>query len=262
MMNDKERLYDAQGKSFALTHNLRGDTIDKWVKQFTENEQYRKIKRKDSNYLTHEILSWHKDDAKNISLDKMEAMAREYIRLRNPKGMYVAVPHFDKQHFHVHVCSAGLEYRTGKSSWMTKGEFQNLKQQIESFQKEKYPELSKSLVQHSKKEKVKITEKEYQFKLRTGKETLKEKLSEKINLCLAKAGSMDDFIQMLNENGFTPYKRGGRFSGTWFRNRKFRFNRLQINIAKVEELNKGVERQSQIQITRQRNIRKTKGLSK
>jgi hypothetical protein len=70
------------------------------------------------------ILSWHWDDAKHITIAKMEEMAREYIRLRHPKGIFVAVPHFDKQHYHIHICATGIEFKTGKSLRLTKTELQ------------------------------------------------------------------------------------------------------------------------------------------
>lgn len=153
MMNNKDRLFDANNESFVFTHNLSGNSIDEFVEQFSENEKYRERKRVNSTYITHEILSWSKDDVGNISLDKIEDMAREYAMLRNPNGMYVAVPHFDKNHYHVHVCASAIEYRTGKTMRMSKAVFGKLKTNIQAYQCEKYPELSKSIVDHGNTEK-------------------------------------------------------------------------------------------------------------
>jgi len=261
MMKDKARFFNEKENSFVIAHNLRGNNIGDWIKQFQKNEEYRTRKRKDSVMLTHEIISFHKDE-ENISLAKMEDMAREYIRQRNPNGIYLAVPHTDKQHYHIHICASGVEYKTGKAMRMSKEQFQTLKKNIQQYQQEKFPELSKSVVNHSKKGKAKITDKEYQFKLRTGRETLKEELAEKINICLAKAKSMESFIQILKAENIRPYERGGRFSGVWYENLKFRFNRLQINRDKVVELNKTVERERQIQTMRGGGKNKSRGLSK
>jgi hypothetical protein len=118
MVNDKDSLFDKDGHSFAITYNLKGDSIEQWDDQFRSNEQYRQHKRANSVILTNEILSWHRDDAKDISLGKLEDMAREYIQPRNPNGIYVAVPHFDKEHYHDHLCTSGIEYRTGKAMRM------------------------------------------------------------------------------------------------------------------------------------------------
>lgn len=150
MMNNRDRLFDVNKESFVFTHNLHGNSIDEFVEQFNENEKYREHKRTNSIYITHEILSWHKDDVNNISLDKLEDMAREYVMTRNPNGMYVAVPHFDKNHYHVHICVAGIEYRTGKTMRMSQKDFGELKKNIQTYQQQKFPELNKSIVDHGK----------------------------------------------------------------------------------------------------------------
>src|SRR4029077_20694415 len=128
----------------------------------------------DSVKLFHEILSWHKDDAKHITLAKMEDMVRKYIQLRNPNGIYTAVPHFDKDHCHVHICASGVGYKTGKSLRLSKADLQKLKVETQNYQIQKYPELTHSIVNHTKKEKSLVTDKEYQVKRRIGRETIRE----------------------------------------------------------------------------------------
>jgi len=238
MLNNKDRLFDKDKRSFALIHNLKGKTIDKWVEQYKENEKHRLINRKDSVRLTHEILSWHKDDANDISLKKMEEMAREYIRQRNPNGIYVAVPHFDKDHYHVHICASGVEYKTGKSLRLSRTDLQKLKVEIQNFQKEKFPELSKSVVEHGKKNKSIVTEKEYQVKLRTGRESEKGNVLGILKTCYKKADSRETFFQMLNDCGISPYERGGRISGIVSEGRKFRLNRLGFTEERLLDLDK------------------------
>jgi hypothetical protein len=238
MINDKDRLFDAEKKSFVVTHNLKGNTIDRWVNQFKENESFRKVKRSDSVFLTHEILSWHKEDSKNITLKKMEAMAYEYIRLRNQKGMYVAVPHFDKEHYHIHICASGIEFKTGKSLRLTKSEMQKLKVEIQNYQIEKFPELSKSIVEHDKKGRTTLSEKEYQIKLRTGRATQKEEVLMVLKSCYAKSNSRESFFELLKEKGLSTYERSGKITGVRNENFKFRFNRLGFSKEKFQELDK------------------------
>ena len=171
MIHDKDRLFDKNGHSFVITHNIKGNSVEEWHEQFKNNEQYRKSKRINSIMLTHEILSWHKEDAKEISLNKLEDMAREYIQNRNPNGIYVAVPHFDKEHYHVHICASGIEFRTGNTMRLSKKNMQELKQKIQQYQIEKYPELSNSIVNHGnqKKNHTLPPEKEYQYQHRSGR---------------------------------------------------------------------------------------------
>ena len=252
MLHDKDRLFDKDGKSFAITHNLKGNSIAEWEKQFKENETYRQRKRSDSVYLTHEILSWHRDDAKNITLAKMEAMAREYIKLRNPKGIYVAVPHFDKEHYHIHICASGIEYKTGKSLRLAKPELQKLKKDIQQYQLEKFPELSKSVVEHGKKDKLRTNEKEYQFKQRTGRETDKEIVLAKLKTCYKKAVSKETFFELLIECGLKIYERGGKTTGVVHGKYKFRFRRLGFTEERLEELTKSMKRQKELVVSRKK----------
>lgn len=242
MIHDKDRLFDKEGKSFAITYNLKGNSVMEWAEQFRDNEQWRQRRRTDSVMLTHEILSWHRDDAGNISLAKLEAMAREYINQRNPKGIYVAVPHFDKEHYHVHICASGIEYKTGKSLRLTKTNLQKLKKDIQQFQVEKYPELSKSIVQHGKKEKSLTTEKEYQYKLRTGRQSDKELLIGMLKTCYKKANSRETFFQLLNEVNLKTYERGGKTTGIIFNDQKFRLNRLGYTEERIMDLDGGFKR--------------------
>ena len=250
MLNDKDRLFDKEGRSFALTHNLKGDSITAWVKQFEKNETHRQRHRSDSVYITHEILSWHKDDAKCITLSKMEAMAREYVKQRNPRGLYVAVPHFDREHYHIHICASGVD-QTGKSLRLPKVELQKLKKDIQQYQIDKFPELSKSIVNHGKKEKPLLTEKEYQYKLRTGRETEKEQVIGMLKTCYKKAISKNDFYLLLKESGLETYERSGKISGVKKGNIKFRFNRLGFIEQRIEELNKSFNRGKELTASRE-----------
>jgi len=245
MINDKDRLFDEKGYSFAITHNLKGDSISEWVKQYQANEEYRQNKRVDSVILTHEIISFHKDDAQNISLDKLEDIARQYVKERNINGMFLAVPHFDKEHYHLHICASGIEYQTGKSMRLSKINLQGLKKKIQQYQIEKYPELSKSIVNHGNppKEQTLLSEKEFQYKLRTGRATDKEQLIGMLKTCYKKANSRNDFFENLKECGLKTYIRGGRISGIVFSNKKFRLKRLGFTDERLQELDKSLIRE-------------------
>lgn len=256
MIHDKDRLFDKSGKSFAITYNLKGNSIDEWVNQFRDNELCRQRKRTDSVLLTHEILSWHKDDAGNISLAKMEEMAREYIRQRNSNGIYVAVPHFDKGHYHIHICASGIEYKTGKSLRLAKPELQKLKKDIQQFQIERFPELSKSVVQHGRKDKSVFTDREYQIKLRTGRETDKEQLIGMLKTCYKKANSKETFFHIINEAGLKTYVRGGKISGVVFRNKKFRLKGIGFTQERLGELDKSFKRKNELNYLRKNSEKK------
>ncbi len=253
MLYDKDRLFDEKGYSFVVSHNLKGNDINEWLKQYQANEQYRRLKRVNSVLLTHEIISFHKDDATNISLEKLEDIARQYVRQRNINGIYVAVPHFDKEHYHIHICASGIEYRTGKAMRLSKTELLSVKKEIQKYQIEKYPELSKSLVNHgNEKKEYALSDKEYKYKERTGRATDKEQLIGMLKTCYKKAVSKDDFYENLKTCGLTTYIRGGKISGIIFNDKKFRINRLGFTEERLEELNKSMNRNKDISELREK----------
>ena len=256
MMSKKDMLFDPNERSFVITHNLIGNDINRWEKQFIENEKHRLRKRKDSVYINHEILSWHKDDAKNLTLAKMEEMAGEYIRQRNPKGIYVAVPHFDKDHFHIHICASGIEYKTGKSLRLSKTNLSKLKKGIQQYQIEKFPELSKSVVAHGKKDKTKLSDKEYQVKFRQGRDSEKEKVIGILNICFKKAKSIESFCKLLGESGLKTYERSGKTTGVVFKNYKFRFSRLGFTEERFLNLIKTLMRERGLKELRNKESKK------
>ncbi|HNU34798.1 MAG TPA: relaxase/mobilization nuclease domain-containing protein [Bacteroidia bacterium] len=243
MLFDKDRLFDDKGKSFVISHNLHGKTIDGWVKQFSLNESFRKIKRSDSTILTHEILSWHTKDAKDITLDKLKTMTNEYIRLRNFNGMFLAIPHFDKNHYHVHICASGLEFRTGKSLRLSRSEFTKLKKDIQLFQEQRFPELSHSVVDHGKLKPERMTDKEFQYKLRSGRDSKREMLSAILKTCYKKAISRDTFFELLKDCNAIPYSRSGIVKGVTFEGLKFRFERVGFGERWLERLEKNNQRE-------------------
>lgn len=254
MLYDKDRLFDEKGNSFIVSHNLKGNDINEWVRQFQENEHYRRLKRVNSVLLTHEIISFHKDDATNITLEKLEDVAREYVRRRNEKGMYVAVPHFDKEHYHIHICASGIEYRSGKAMRLSKTELLSVKKEIQKYQIEKYPELSKSLVNHgNEKKEYALSDKEYQLKLRTGRASDKEQLIGMLKTCYKKAVSKDDFYENLKLSGLSTYIRGGKISGIVFNNKKFRINRLGFTEERLDYLDKSIKRDKDIEEIRKKS---------
>jgi hypothetical protein len=261
MIHNKDRLFDGKGKSFVLTRNLKGKNPEKWASQYLKNESFRLRKRSDSVYLTHEILSWHREDSANITLEKLEDIVGEYLRLRNENGIHVAVPHFDKSHYHVHICSSGIEYRTGKTMRLSKIDLHKLKKDIQNYQLEKYPELSKSVVAHGSN-KTLTTDREKQINLRSGRESDKDQLLTIMKTCYKKANSKESFFELLAECGIHSYKRGCRISGFVFEKRKFRLGKLGFEEERINQLDKSIKRNQDLNVVREITSKYEKNKSK
>jgi hypothetical protein len=256
-ISDKEKTHwqEEAHPSFIITHNVKGKSISNWVEQFKQNEEYRRTKRTDSIYIYHEILSWN--DNENLTPEKMETMTREYMQLRNPNGMYVAYPHFDGQ-YHVHICASGIEYKTGKSMRLPMKNLELLKKTVQQYQIEKYPELTNSIVAHGKSKGRTISDAEYQYKLRTGRETNKEQLLSLLNTCYAQADSKEDFFKRLKDHDLATYMRSGKVTGVIHKNIKHRFKKLGFN-ERLDALDKTRERMNDLKQAREKQqIQKTR----
>lgn len=152
------RLVDYVGKSLVgyvgkegdrsgmILHNLRPTSdLDHIARQFAENDTYRK-RRKNGVAMYHEILSFHVQDRAAITPDLLEDLTREYLRLRAPRALAFACPHYDREHVHVHIAISGTEFRRSKTLRMDNRAFMRLRRQIERYQLDRYPELSHSVV--------------------------------------------------------------------------------------------------------------------
>lgn len=255
---DKHQLYDPRGNSLLITHNIKGNSIEEFDRQLKLNESRRKQKRKGQVYSYHEILSWRNEDTKNITVDKLEDIAREYIQRKNPKAIWIFTAHWEKKNVHLHALSSGAEYRTGKSSRISKEEFGQLKKDIQIYQLQQYPEISHSAVKHGKKDITKSTEKEFQFKLRTKQKSDREQVAEVLQSCYKQSKSKDDFAKRLTENGLETYMRG-KTLGIIYNKRKYRLNKLGFSAELLRELDKAINRSRELGNVRNR---KNKGISR
>lgn len=253
MMNDRDRVVDHNNKTFVITHNLKGKTIPDWVKQYQQNEFLRMYRRKDSVRLTHEIISWNRKDAMNITIQKLESMAQEYIQHRNPKGVYVIVPHFDKDHYHLHACASGVEYQTGKSLRLSKADLLKLKKEFQEYQKEKFPELTNSIENHGANHRSKTSDKEYQLKLRTGRETTREQILSHLLKCQKQSHSAEQFLNLLRKHNLNTYERSGRMTGIVHNGVKFRFCRLGLPESFFKDMERTGIRKKNLSNVRERN---------
>jgi hypothetical protein len=213
MVKGSERYRDPDGMSFILKHNIWGHSIKEWTKSFEETEKRRVNTRTNNVKVFHEILSWSNKDTSKLTLEKMKDMATAYIKVRNENASFIAVPHRDKDHFHIHFCISAVEAKTGKSIRVSREEFKNIKEKIQQYQVQRYPELSNSVVNHSKESKRSIKESEFQLKKRGGQLTEKGKVKQQLDSIFKSAISKEDFYSKVKEQGLNIYERSGKIAG-------------------------------------------------
>lgn len=230
-------LQEQKEQGVVIKHNIRGYHFTDWIRQFEDNENtYRSRRRKNSTILTHEIMSFAKEDAEHISYTVLEDLARKYIELRGVNGIYIALPHFDTQHYHIHFCVSGIEYRSRKTMRMSKKRFTETKMRIQEYQMEHYPELTKSVVWHGRGDKMYVRDGEYWVQKR-GKRSRRGYVREILLKMLSTVLDIQDFRSILDTTELTLYERGGKVYGVIYKGKKYRFKTLGLE-NKLNILNK------------------------
>lgn len=136
-------------KPFVVRHNVRATTIQAYTQEFETNEKRRIHKRKQQPVVYHTIISWHKDDAQYLDDIKLRVLAKEFIKQRGEQNLFLITKHIDRDHIHLHAAISATQLN-GKSSRISKKQFEDLKIGMDTFQKKMFPELSHSLPQHGK----------------------------------------------------------------------------------------------------------------
>lgn len=220
LLDDKGR--GKEHDRFFLTHNVRGDTVDEWVHSFMENQTKHGKVRKNGTKVLHEIISFHIKDAQRIDMHKLQDIAREYIKLRGIRGMYVAIPHVEDDHQHIHVCGSPWEFGGKQSMRLSREEFKQLKIAMQEYQERQFPELAHSVVNHNKQSPVRDVDiAPHQTKL--------DEVIARVYAALRTTDTTEKLVSSLEHHGLSVYYRSTKPAGVLFEGRKYRFKRLGLS---------------------------------
>jgi len=210
------------------TNNLRSNTMPGYIKEFMENEAFRKYSRSDQIHLFHEIVSFGADENKDVITPAMiDDLAQTYMRLRGNTGVMIGAPHFDRSHTHLHFCVSALHYRTGMSFGLNKSQLLELKQSFQNYHKQHYPELTKSAPCHGTRTRY-INHAEWHRQQRA-------QIIDTVQQCFAGAKSQQQFLELLRNRELHHYERNGNPTGIDYDGTKLRFSRM-LEPGKFEEL--------------------------
>jgi hypothetical protein len=201
------------------TNNLRSNTMTGYIKEFMENEAFRKYSRTDQVHLFHEIVSLGASEDKNVITPAMiDDLAREYMRLRGNTGVMLGAAHRDRDHIHLHFCVSALHYRTGLSFGLNKSQLLELKQSFQKYHTQHYPELTKSFPNHGGRTRT-INHAQWHRQQRA-------QILETVQQCFVEAKSKLQFLELLRARELHHYERNGNPTGIEYDGTKFRFSRL------------------------------------
>lgn len=233
LFKDDKKLQKGDQKPIIIRKNLRTRKLENNIKEFEANENLRKQRRKDAVKLYHTVISFHEKDTRHLTEKALKDITKQYMKLKGD-NIYLATVHFDKEsHLHIHCVESGIGYLTGKASRLSKQQFKELKVSLQTYQKEKYPELTESIVRHERKDKSNRKE-----AIVNSRETNKLALLNLLSQAENKAKNLDDFLAQIELSGHQPYYRGEKLTGIKYEGEtKFRFSRLGYDAAKLESLN-------------------------
>jgi hypothetical protein len=212
---------DIEKGSFLIRHNIRGGSnIRNYVKEFAANNENRLFKRKDQATIQHIILSWSNKDSHLISDKMLRDLAKKFIALRGENNLWVGTCHRDRSHLHIHLAMSAVQLN-GRSSRISKAQFEKLKEDMDRYQALKYPQLSNSLPERGKNRKTAFWE---------------NSKIQQLHEFVQSAQSMTQLIDLLKEQNIEPYYRLGKLQGIISENKKYRLKRLGISDQKLKEL--------------------------
>lgn len=218
-----------------FTNNLRSHDAKEWERQFIENEAFRLRPRSDQIYMHHEIIGFSNEDTEHITDEALIDLGNEYMRLRGKEGVYMGAVHRDTDNVHIHFAVSSLKFRTGQAHRMSRNDLHELKVKLQEYQRERYPEISKSIVEHGKG-KAYVTDREWQAKHRTGRALLKEEIEAVITKHFKQSKTQKEFLEALRAEGLFHYERNGIPTGVVHGDIKFRFSRLGISKEEFNQL--------------------------
>lgn len=245
-----------------LKHNLRSQTIKGWTKELDRNFESRIHKRIDNIRLHHTIISFSNKDEKHITTELLKDIAKKYIELRGKDNVYLVSEHRDKQHIHLHFAMSSIKYLTGESNRISRQEFKELKLSLDTYQKEKYPELTHSLPAHGKTQKLQLSDQEQKLQDREGKLSQKQGFLETVQTVFDRSKSIDNFLSELKTEGYNTYNRGGKVYGVEDEYGKhYRFRSLGIDLNKLEEFDRQAQAEAK-QLQELASLRDAKNLDR
>jgi len=252
IFSDKGRANDAN--SFTIYHNLKSDSKNDVIREFVENDTFRK-KRTRGVVLYHEVVTFHPDDKDELSLEILEKIAHKFIELRGKHALCVAKPHMENKNIHIHFCFSGTEYKSSKTLRLDNHDFREIRMSLEKYQ-EQFPGLNSSLVYLNKwqkdrlleKENIKNVEKETQLKKRTGKQSNKDAIRGLVRDCYIQSSGKEDFFRQLVDHGLQLYKYRNKINGLMdVDGRKYRFSTLSLSDKELALLERNSDRMMELQ---------------
>mgnify|MGYP000051488735 CR=1 FL=1 len=191
-------------------HNTFSFNRDGIINEFNENSLLLN-KRKNGNYLYHEIISLKSADgfSKEKQKEMLNDIVEKYIQERANNSLVFGGIHDEKDHnLHYHLMISANEINKNKRHRLNKKQFSDIKNNIENYTLERYPELKQEKIINNNKSSYSEKQNETEYKKRTGKTTKRESVKERLKTAFGKIKSKNEFDSGLESEGLKYYTRG------------------------------------------------------
>lgn len=200
---------DKSDEQFNVYQNLFARKAAAVEAEFHENAAHIP-KRKNGNYLYHEILSISKAQKLDAEEQKriLRDIAHEYARRRAEGNLVFGALHDDHdEHLHYHLIISANPRGESRKTRLSKAQFDKLKKTLETEVLRQYPELEQRVVINNEAGE-KLSRKGAERKRRTGNTPERDAVQDKLRAIFARCASKQDFFTALSAAGFEFYVRG------------------------------------------------------
>ncbi len=251
ILGGKNDLNERLSKPVIITNGLRSSSVPGYIKEFQENEKLRQHARKDSIKAYHHIVSFSKLDNQHVTEKMLRDIAQKYISLRGPDCLFLAAVHTDRDHSHLHLIQSGVKVGTGLSARISKQEFLEIKRTLQEFQKDKYRETVRSIVDHGKSRQQKSKNMEAKNVKTHERQEGERTLTSILKMAYATSSSKAEFLDQLRQLGHEPYERNGRIAGIRYNgDDKYRLTRFGLDDKALNDLDLKVDEKKELQSLR------------
>lgn len=244
-------------KPLIVTHGLRSNDIDGYIKEFDDNEKQRKHTRKDSVRAYHHIISFSHLDTNFITEKMLRDVSQKYISLRGPDSLFIAVAHVNTDNAHLHLVQSGVKVGTGRAARISKQEFQEIKRTLQQYQKDNYPALV-SLPEHGKSKNQKSKNMDTTKNISPERSVGEDVLLRVIETAFANSSSKDEFLETVRQAGHEPYFRDSRLAGIKLNGEdKYRLKTLGLTERQLDDLDRKCELEAMRNLREKQSSRAT-----
>ena len=244
--------YINQGRNkndeYAFRYNLYSLKQYSIIKEYKENYKYLK-KQKNSNALYHDIIALKRQD--NLTTQELreilEDLIDQYSKSRANYNLVYSVIHEKETQVHCHFVISSNEFGNVRNKRWSKRQLAEIQERLREYAYAKYPKLEREVNENSKtksRAKTKTVDNEIQYKKRTGKQTDRKEMKERLQEIFAKSQNQQSFMEYLQAERIQVYKHGNNFG---FINiatgKKYRVKTLELE-AEFQSLNTRLSNQT------------------